>query len=146
MGEPAADEHEPGEHQDVSADHPLQAGHREVQAALDRRVATLVTLLSSKRRFGPGQTLITFTPILDMASFDYETDLQVNAGEIASLDPDADDYDATLAGLRAERQQIKKAQAEAEPDEVKRHQQGTIAEQWETRDQAARRELLLELG
>src|SRR5262249_50583503 len=48
IGEPAADQHETGEDQDIPADHPLQARHRQVQAALDRGIATLVTLLSRK--------------------------------------------------------------------------------------------------
>ena len=35
--EPATGEQQAGEHQDVAADHPLQAGRGQVQVALDRR-------------------------------------------------------------------------------------------------------------
>jgi hypothetical protein len=37
VGEPAADEQQPGQGEQVTADHPLQTGHRQVQAALDGR-------------------------------------------------------------------------------------------------------------
>ena len=37
VGQPAADQQQPGEHQDVAADHPLQARDRQVQVALDGR-------------------------------------------------------------------------------------------------------------
>src|SRR6185437_7146565 len=53
VGEPAAGQQQPGHREQVAADHPLEPGHRQVQAVLDgrdRHVNDVVVQVSHERR------------------------------------------------------------------------------------------------
>lgn len=74
----------------------------------------------------------------------HEDELEQNAAEIASLDPDAPDYDARHAELRAERLRIR--DSPEVPDEITREADGEIGEHWRALDKAGRRKMLLDMG
>lgn len=75
---------------------------------------------------------------------DHQDELEDNAAEIASLDPDTEDYDVRLAELRAERTRLKTLPDV--PDLIQRVAAGTVGDRWMAADKAGRRQLLLDMG
>jgi hypothetical protein len=79
-----------------------------------------------------------------IAGHNHEDELEENLLDIASLDPDADDYPARHAELIAERKRLKALPSV--PDTPKRVKMGTVGERWLAADTQGRRKLLLDMG